>query len=104
MKSTGCSQGVQWERFPDDALEARRISDRGRKDRRGQVTVREGIILRVEESETGIRLDRFLRERLPGLPSRSVRFAIEAGEVRVGGEKGRKGRFLSTGEEVVVGE
>ncbi|NNG46064.1 MAG: hypothetical protein HKM86_03000, partial [Deltaproteobacteria bacterium] len=64
--------------------------------------MREGIILTVEESESGIRLDRFLRERLPGLPSRSVRFAIEAGEVKVGGEKGRKGRILTTGEEVVV--
>lgn len=69
---------------------------------RGQVTVREGIILTVEERESGIRLDRFLRERLPDLPSRSVRFAIEAGEVMVGGEKGRKGRILTSGEEVVV--
>lgn len=64
--------------------------------------MREGIILTVEESESGIRLDRFLRERLPGLPSRSVRFAIEAGEVRVGGEKGQKGRILTAGEEIVV--
>jgi RluA family pseudouridine synthase len=64
--------------------------------------MREGIILTVEESETGIRLDRFLRDRLPGLPSRSVRFAIEAGEVRVGGEKRRKGQILTAGEAVFV--
>jgi 23S rRNA-/tRNA-specific pseudouridylate synthase len=72
------------------------------EDRRGQVTVREGIILTVEESESGIRLDRFLRDRLPGLPSRSVRFAIEAGEVRVGGEMRQKGQILTAGEAVVV--
>jgi 23S rRNA-/tRNA-specific pseudouridylate synthase len=64
--------------------------------------MREGIALTVTESEGGTRLDRFLRGRLPGIPSRSVRFAIEAGEVRVDGEKGRKGRHLSAGEEVIV--
>lgn len=64
--------------------------------------MREGISLTVEKNESGIRLDRFLRGRLPGLPSRSVRFAIEAGEVRVGGDTGKKGRTLAAGEEVVV--
>src|SRR4030042_64495 len=64
--------------------------------------MRGGIALRVEESESGTRLDRFLRARLPGVPSRSVRFAIEAGEVRVDGEKGRKGSPLFAGEEVIV--
>lgn len=64
--------------------------------------MREGIILMVEESESGTRLERFLRARLPAFPSRSVRFSIEAGEVRVDGEKGRKGRFLYAGEEVIV--
>lgn len=66
--------------------------------------MREGISLRVEENEGGMRLDRFLRMRLPGLPSRSVRFAIDAGDVRVNGEKGRKGRFLLAGEGVRVRE
>lgn len=64
--------------------------------------MREGIVLRVEEREGGCRLDRFLRARFPGLPSRSVRFALEAGDVRVNGERGRKGRTLLPGEEVVV--
>jgi 23S rRNA pseudouridine1911/1915/1917 synthase len=72
----------------------------GRKGRTARM--REGIALRVEESESGTRLDRFLRARLPGVPSRSVRFAIEAGEVRVDGEKGRKGRPLFAGEGVIV--
>ncbi len=62
----------------------------------------EGLSLTVEEGESGIRLDRFLRSRFPGLPSRSVRFAIEAGEVRVEGGRARKGRLLSSGERVVV--
>jgi 23S rRNA pseudouridine1911/1915/1917 synthase len=64
--------------------------------------MREGIALTVTESESGTRLDRFLRTRLPGVPSRSVRFAIEAGEVKVDGEKERKGRPLFAGEEVIV--
>src|SRR3990172_9421302 len=69
----------------------------GRKGRAARM--REGIALRVEETESGTRLDRFLRARLPGVPSRSVRFAIGAGEVRVDGEKGGKGRPLFTGEK-----
>ena len=64
--------------------------------------VLEGMSLTVEERESGIRLDRFLRIRLPGLPARSVRFAIEAGEVRVERGKAQKGRLLSAGERVVV--
>jgi len=72
----------------------------GRKGRAARM--REGIALRVEETESGTRLDRFLRARLPGVPSRSVRFAIGAGEVRVDGEKGWKGRPLFTGEEVII--
>lgn len=62
----------------------------------------EGIALTVEEGESGTRLDRFLRLRLPIVPSRSVRFAIEAGEVTVGGKRGRKGQTLFAGEEVIV--
>jgi len=68
----------------------------------GPARVREGLFLTVGETEGGTRLDRFLRARLAGFPSRSVRFAIEAGEVRVDGEKGRKGRFLFAGEQVAV--
>jgi len=64
--------------------------------------MREEIILTVEERENGTRLDRFLRARLPGLPSRSIRFAIEAGEVRVDGRKRKKGQFLATGQEVAI--
>jgi hypothetical protein len=41
--------------------------------------------LGVLPGESGVRLDRFLRDRFPGVPSRSVRFAIEGGAVRVGG-------------------
>lgn len=63
----------------------------------------ERISLTVEESEDGTRLERFLRIRFPGLPSRSVRFAIGAGEVKVEGARGRKGRHLSAGERIVVG-
>ena len=47
-------------------------------------------------------MDRFLRLRFQALPSRSVRFAVEAGEVKVDGRRERKGRLLSAGEEVFV--
>lgn len=62
----------------------------------------EWIALAVEEREGGSRLDRFLRTRLPGLPAKSIRFAIEAGEVRVNGESGTKGTSLRAGDRVSV--
>jgi len=58
--------------------------------------------LDVLAAESGARLDRFLRVRFPGIPSRSVRFAVEAGAVRVGGAVSAKGRILREGETVLV--
>jgi len=58
--------------------------------------------LGVLPGESGARLDRFLRDRFPGVPSRSVRFAIEGGAVRVGGASSPKGRILREGEIVTV--
>lgn len=64
--------------------------------------MREGLVYKVPEDRDGWRLDRFLRQSTPGLTARSVRFAIDAGDVRVGGEPAKKGRYLRRGEEVVV--
>ncbi len=61
-----------------------------------------GIALAVGPGDHGSRLDRFLRAALSRIPPRSVRFAIEAGEVRVDGETARKGRLLREGERVTV--
>ena len=58
--------------------------------------------LDVLPGESGVRLDRFLRDRFPGIPSRSVRFAIEGRTVRVGGAVSPKGRILREGEIVTV--
>jgi 23S rRNA pseudouridine1911/1915/1917 synthase len=58
--------------------------------------------LEVSQEQSGARLDRFLRDRFPLVPSRSVRFAVEAGLVRVGGAVVRKGRILREGEIVSV--
>lgn len=58
--------------------------------------------LDVLPGESGARLDRFLRDRFPGVPSRSVRFAIEAGAVRVDGAVSARGRILREGENVAV--
>lgn len=64
--------------------------------------MREGLSYTVPREMEGIRLDRFLRRMLPGLPAKSVRFAIEAGNVAVGRRRGKKGGFLREGDEVVV--
>jgi len=58
--------------------------------------------LDVIPRESGTRLDRFLRIRFPEVPSRSVRFALESGAVRVGGAVSPKGRILREGERVDV--
>jgi 23S rRNA pseudouridine1911/1915/1917 synthase len=58
--------------------------------------------VQVGPQAAGRRLDRFLRERFPGVPARSVRFALESGAVRVGAEIGVKGRSLRQGETVTV--
>lgn len=62
----------------------------------------EDLIFKVEAAGRDVRLDRFLRSRLPEVPARSVRFAIEAGDVRVNGKVRRKGDLLSGGEEITV--
>src|SRR5512143_212647 len=56
----------------------------------------------VLPGESGARLDRFLRDRFPAVPSRSVRFAIEGGAVRVNGASSPKGRILREREIVAV--
>lgn len=66
--------------------------------------MKEGVSLTVGGGMDGVRLDRFLRTRMPGLPAKSVRFAIGAGEVFVGGERGSKGRILRAGDAVTVRE
>ncbi|MGE5700202.1 MAG: RluA family pseudouridine synthase [Deltaproteobacteria bacterium] len=64
--------------------------------------VREMLSFTVPGELEGCRLDRFLRGLLRALPARSIRFAIEAGDVTVGSERGKKGRFLRAGDEVSV--
>ncbi len=56
----------------------------------------------VPEPREGWRLDRFLKEWIRGVPGRSVLFAIGAGDVRVDGERAKKGRTLRAGGRVVV--
>jgi 23S rRNA pseudouridine1911/1915/1917 synthase len=61
-----------------------------------------GQQLRVSGAEAGRRLDRFLRDRFPEVPAKSVRFALEAGGVRVNGAVASKGASLRAGETVLV--
>lgn len=61
------------------------------------------IELHVAQSQDGIRLDRFLRDALAGIPARSIRFAIDAGEVFVEGRRRPKGDPVRAGERVTAG-
>lgn len=64
--------------------------------------MREGLIYSVPREMEGFRLDRFVKRMLPGLPAKSVRFAIEAGDVAVGGRREKKGYLLRAEDEVAV--
>jgi 23S rRNA pseudouridine1911/1915/1917 synthase len=64
--------------------------------------VRERVLFTANSEEQGSRLDGLLRSRMPELPARSVRFAIDAGEVFVNGRPERKGRILVEGDRVEV--
>lgn len=66
--------------------------------------MRQGLRFRVAPAEDGARLDAYLRARLPDLPPRSVRYAIEAGQAVVSGRKAPKGLILREGEEVLLRE
>jgi 23S rRNA pseudouridine1911/1915/1917 synthase len=67
-----------------------------------ELPVREKLVFSVGPNLEGMRLDRFLRLSCPDIPAKSIRFAIEGGEVSVGGEKGVKGRTVKEGETVTV--
>ncbi len=58
--------------------------------------------LSVPQHQEGYRLDRFLRESLPSVQGRSVRLAIEGGDVSVAGRKGAKGNIVHAADLVVV--
>lgn len=60
------------------------------------------LIFRVEPAEGGLRLDRFLAERMPEIPPRSFRVAFAAGEVRLNGGRAAKGARVKQGDVVAV--
>ncbi len=60
------------------------------------------VRLRVGAESDGARLGRFLRRALPGVPPRSVDYAIASGNVSAGGGRAAKGRIVRAGEEVEV--
>lgn len=66
--------------------------------------VRRDLAFRVTPREDGSRLDRFLRDRVPDVPARSVRFAIAAGRVSVNGARAAKGVPVREGDRVAVSE
>lgn len=58
--------------------------------------------LQVDGSQDGIRLDRFLRGALAGIPARSIRHAIESAQVSVDGRRRAKGDPVRRGEIVLA--
>ncbi len=60
--------------------------------------------LRVETNEAGLRLDRFLLDRLEGVSRAGVVEAIAAGRVRVNGGRAVKARMLEAGDRIQVAE
>lgn len=56
----------------------------------------------VSPAENGLRLDRFLRERLPNLPKPEILALLQNGRVRCGDRIGRKGVRVALGERVRV--
>ncbi len=61
-----------------------------------------GLELIVPPERGGHRLDRFLRDSFPMVPGRSIRSAMERGDVLVAGRKGAKGHPVHAGETVVI--
>ncbi|MBF0368151.1 MAG: RluA family pseudouridine synthase [Magnetococcales bacterium] len=56
--------------------------------------------IRVEADVAGMRLDRFIREQLPGVPMGAIQRFLRTGQVRVNGGRVKGHRRLETGEEV----
>jgi 23S rRNA pseudouridine1911/1915/1917 synthase len=60
------------------------------------------IDLEVPGTGDGLRLDRFLRDSLAPLSAKSIRLAIETGEVFVAGKRLSKGDRVRAGQKVLV--
>lgn len=58
----------------------------------------------VPSAVTGMRLDLFLIQQVPGCSRRSAQRAINAGEVRINGRRARKGDRVSAGDQLQVAE
>jgi len=56
----------------------------------------------VTSDESGMRLDRFLAARLPGLPFTRIQRIIRKGEVRVGGKRAQPSERLEAGQTVRI--
>ncbi|HTM19780.1 MAG TPA: S4 domain-containing protein, partial [Kofleriaceae bacterium] len=55
---------------------------------------------RVEPGESGLRLDRFLAGRHPGVPRQAMLALLAARQVRVNGRVASKGQRLAAGDRV----
>ncbi len=60
------------------------------------------LLIDVPPEAAGRRVDRFLAERLPEFPPRSVGAAIGAGDVLLDGRRAAKGHRLAGGERVLI--
>jgi 23S rRNA pseudouridine1911/1915/1917 synthase len=60
------------------------------------------IELRVDERERGLRLENFVRLKLPGLSRGSVRRLLDRGQILINGRLEQKGYRVRDGEQVLV--
>ena len=57
-------------------------------------------VLRVDEDEDGMRLDRWLRRRFCGLPHARIGKLLRTGQIRVNGSRAQTSRRISAGDQV----
>lgn len=69
---------------------------------RGGESVISLMRLTVPAGSEAVRLDRFLRDAVPSVPVRSIRYALESGAVSVDGKRAPKGAFLRAGQVVAL--
>jgi 23S rRNA pseudouridine955/2504/2580 synthase len=56
----------------------------------------------IAEADTGIRLDRWFKRHVPGLPHSMLEKALRKGDIRVGGKKAKASDRLETGQALDI--
>ncbi|HVG60303.1 MAG TPA: S4 domain-containing protein, partial [Hyalangium sp.] len=60
------------------------------------------IEYRIEEDSTGMRLDKYLRKRLPNMPTSHLFKMIRVKKVRVNGKRAQPEQLLAAGDVISI--